>query len=107
MRRTSALAISVAAAFIAAVFLARGVPIVPPSRLHVHCQAPTDAARPLNPSRWIDRQHLRNDVEFAEEIGVRFGDLRRKAEGREGEHLRQRECTDALLAGIALRHEVA
>jgi hypothetical protein len=108
MERSSARAIAVAAvALAAAVFLAGGFPVVAPSRLHLRCESPRDAARPLDPARWFDRQHLRNDVEFAEEIGVRFGDSRRKAEGRDGEHLRQHECTNALLAGVALRHNVA
>jgi hypothetical protein len=106
MMRPLALAASIVV-LVATAFFAGGFPIVAPSRLHVHCEPPTHAARPLNPSRWIDRQHLRNDVEFAEEIGVRFGDSRRKAEGRDGEHLRQRECTDALLAAVAIRHNVA
>ena len=108
MERPVASAIAVAVAvLIVSVFLASGFPVVPPSRLHLHCESAQDEARPLNPARSIDRQHLRNDVEFAEEIGVRFGDSRRKAEGRDGEHLRQRECTNALLAGVAARHSVA
>lgn len=83
-----------------------GIHAVPPSRLHLDCSAAADDPRPLSPSTLIDRWHLRNDVETAEGIGVRFGDSKRKALGRDGEHLSQRACTDKLLAAVAGRHNL-
>jgi hypothetical protein len=96
------------AALTASVVLATlgGMHMVPPSRLHQNCSPPVDEPQQLNPSRLLDRWHLRNDVETAEEIGVRFGDSKRKALGRDGEHQSQRACTERLLASIALRHDV-
>ena len=84
-----------------------GAGCVLPNARHLQCDSDGDATRPLNVERLADRWHLRNDVERAEEIGVRFGDSKRKAEGRAGERIRQTECTDKLLHEIAVRHDVA
>jgi hypothetical protein len=80
---------------------------VPPHAHHLQCEFGRDDEIPLDVRAFADWSHLRHDVERAEEIGVRFGDSRRKAEGRTGEHLRQTECTERLLADIAVRHNVS
>lgn len=79
---------------------------IPPNRMHLRCQSLGDSPRPLDLMRVADRWHLRNDVELAEEIGVRYGDSRRESEGRTGEHVRQTECTEKLLRETADRHGV-
>ncbi len=98
MRRL--LILSASAATLVAAVTFGAFPIVLPSRLHLQCDAPSNETGPVRLA------HLRNEVEAAEEIGVRHGDSRRKSEGREGEHQRQRECTDKLLANISTRHGV-
>src|SRR4051812_18291696 len=52
-------------------------PVVLPSQLHLHCESASDGVTPLDVNRTGDRWHLRNDVETAEEVGVRHGDSRR------------------------------
>jgi hypothetical protein len=92
---------------VAAIALLASTGCVLPNQRHLQCRSDGDRPRPLHLESITDRFHLRNDVERAEEIGVRFGDSRRKTEGRDGEHVRQTECTDMLLTQIADRHQVS
>jgi hypothetical protein len=75
-------------------------------RLNADCGWTHDAARPLNLRSHTDRQHLVDDTEVAEEIGIRYGDSFRKREGLEAEHRRTDQCTMALFAEIASIHGI-
>src|SRR4029453_12201378 len=53
-----------------------------------------------------DRRHLGNDVELAEELGIRYGDSFREREGIVEERQRREQCTVVLFTPIARLHHL-
>jgi hypothetical protein len=76
------------------------------SRLNTNCEWTHDAAFQLDLRRGADEEHLIDDVELAEELGIRYGDSFRKRDGIQEEHRRTTECTTTLFAEIAHIHGV-
>ena len=76
------------------------------SRVNDACNWNDSGHRPLDLTRSDDREHLRVDVEVADELSVRFGD----AHGRHRPDLQRpfrSECTGALFDSIAATHSVS
>ena len=76
------------------------------------CTWPEGNARPLDLSRGDDARHLREDVEFAEDLAVRYMDAQRRpqsgqarAAGPPGEVMNT--CRNSLLKEISTSHNVS
>jgi hypothetical protein len=75
------------------------------TRVNNTCHWSDAIARPLNLRARVDREHLRVDAEVANELMVRFGDVRYRNRPDMAEPLR-RQCMSALLDSIVARHGV-
>lgn len=76
------------------------------------CIWPEVNARPLDPSRGGDARHLREDVELAEDLAVRYMDAQRRSQstqlrpgGPPGEVMNT--CRNSLLKQISTSHNVS
>lgn len=75
------------------------------------CIWPEVNARPLDPSRGDDARHLREDVELAEDLAVRYMDAQRRSQsaqlrpGQPGEVMNT--CRNSLLKQISTSHNVS
>lgn len=75
------------------------------SRLNSNCEWIGEAAAVhLDLHGLADRVHLIEDVEIAEENGIRYGDSFRKHDGQEEEDRQRTRCTAALLTDISQVH---
>ena len=70
------------------------------------CSWPAHTWAPLNLTRASDRTHLSADVRLAEELAIRYGDVRWGPGQVRRERSRQ-ECLEPLFATITTGHEVA
>jgi hypothetical protein len=77
---------------------------LPRHRLNSACSWTGDPSLALDLRRAADRNHLIEDVEVAEELGVRYGDAFKKRDGTVEEGRRRTDCTAALLANVAAIH---
>jgi hypothetical protein len=75
-------------------------------RLNTRCEWTDDGAVQLNLQHEPDRRHLNNDVEIAEELGIRYGDSFRSRAGLPETRRRRTECTATLFAQISRVHGV-
>jgi hypothetical protein len=75
-------------------------------RLNTNCEWTRDVAFRLDLEHEAEQRHLNDDVELAEELGIRYGDSFRKRDGRLEEHRRTTECRTTLFAAIAHLHGV-
>lgn len=73
--------------------------------LNTDCQWPADGSQALDLENLADQQHLRRDVEVAEELAIRYGDVR-WSPGPARRQGRDRECLTPLFGEIAHRHGV-
>ena len=73
------------------------------------CIWPEVNARPLDPSRGGDARHLREDVELAEDLAVRYMDAQRRSQSAQlrppGEVMNT--CRNSLLKQISTSHNVS
>ena len=76
------------------------------SRLNASCEWAPEPKAHLNLQRFGDRGHLVEDVDIAEENGVRYGDSFRNRDGQKEEARQRDQCTAALLAEVARTHGV-
>src|SRR5438552_2127569 len=76
------------------------------SRLNSNCEWAHDSAQRLDLNQVTDEHHLIDDVELAEELGIRYRDSFRRQHGMQEEHRRTVECTATLLDQIAHIHSV-
>jgi hypothetical protein len=75
------------------------------SRLNSNCEwIGESAAVHLDLHGLADRVHLIEDVEIAEENGIRYGDSFRKHDGQEEEDRQRTRCTAALVTAISQVH---
>jgi hypothetical protein len=70
------------------------------------CQWPAERPQSLNLAQPADARHLRRDVELAEDLSIRYGDVR-WGPGLERQRGRDEQCLTSLLAHIAQRHGVS
>jgi hypothetical protein len=72
--------------------------------INANCQWLEEDNRPLNLQITADRHHLRQDVETAEDVGIRWADknfhLRPEYEGQ------REQCIASLFSGVAHQHSV-
>jgi hypothetical protein len=73
------------------------------SRVNQSCTWSEASARRLDLSRAADREHLRQDVQLAGELGVRAADVRFRHRPDRGDPIKQ-ACTSAMIDTIARRH---
>ncbi len=76
------------------------------SRANLRCEWADDRGAALDAARRRDRWHLRDDVERAEEIAIRFGDAFRRTHGLLVVRQNRAECTSRLLIAVANYHEL-
>lgn len=76
------------------------------SRVNAVCRWTDDAARPLDLRQVADREHLRQDVQVAWEVGLRFADVRYRNNPRLSRPLLD-QCRRALYDSIVARHRVS
>ncbi len=77
------------------------------NRLNTSCEWTHDEPRRLDLQRSDDRRHLNDDVEIAEELGIRHGDSFRQRDGLLAVRGKRTECTAILFAEIARVHGVS
>jgi hypothetical protein len=63
-------------------------------------------ARPLDPSRSADARHLREDVEFAEDLAIRYMDAHRRSLSGQPPGQVMNTCRNSLLKQISTLHHV-
>lgn len=71
----------------------------------VDCRWPTEAASRLNLDRQADARHLLDDVRLAEDLAIRYGDVR-WGPGPVRWQLRDERCLNPTLSQIATRHGI-
>lgn len=71
---------------------------------NTECRWPDEARRALDLRVDADAQHLRQDIELAEELAVRFADNSGLGPGPARQQLRVEQCFEPLVAGITSRH---
>jgi hypothetical protein len=76
------------------------------------CVWPEVNARPLDPSRGGDARHLREDVELAEDLAVRYMDAQRRSQSAQLRPARppgevMNTCRNSLLKQISTSHNVS
>jgi hypothetical protein len=70
------------------------------------CEWPSEVPSPLDAANPAHQRHLTADAQFAEELGIRYGDSFRGKETVDERGRRVVECTDRLLAWVAVLHSV-
>jgi hypothetical protein len=75
------------------------------TRVNVMCQWSDSLDRPLDLTQRFDREHLRIDAEIANELMVRFGDVRYRNRPDLARPLRD-QCMTAMVDTIVARHHV-
>jgi hypothetical protein len=75
-------------------------------RLNSNCEWAGEPAVHLDLHRRADRVHLIEDVEIAEENGIRYGDSFRKHDGQAEEDRQRTRCTAALVTEISQVHGI-
>jgi hypothetical protein len=73
--------------------------------VNTDCQWPTENSRPLDLQQSSDARHLQRDIELAEELSIRYGDVRWPP-GSARRNGRDDQCLTPLLGEIARRHSV-
>lgn len=96
---------STSLAALAAVCLA-ATACLPRERLNASCRWTGDAAAPPSGER-ARRAHLIEDVQVAQELGIRHADSTMHRLNTPGWRAAQARCTDAMLGEIARRHSVS
>lgn len=71
------------------------------------CRWPEEPSGRLNLTNDVDVSHLKQDIELAEELSVRFADASGFGPGPQRQQLRVEQCYQPLLAGISTRHGVS
>src|SRR5438094_400833 len=75
------------------------------SRVNTDCRWTDEGMGTLNLARAADREHLRQDVQVAWEVGLRFADLRYRHNPRLARPLLE-SCRGAMYDSIIARHGV-
>src|SRR5437899_671809 len=74
--------------------------------LNAACQWPHETETHLDLQNTLDRQHLRGDAQFAEELAIRYSDPLRRREGLTEARRGRVQCMQTLFTKIAALHGV-
>lgn len=74
--------------------------------VNANCDWPPEAdAKPLDLSRAADQRHLNSDVEFGEDLAIRYMDAHPAASARESDRIRN-QCLGRLYTMVMMAHQV-
>jgi hypothetical protein len=74
--------------------------------VNANCEWPPEAdAKPLDLSRAADRRHLNSDVEFGEDLAIRYMDAHPGASPQESDRIRN-QCVGRLFTAVMAAHQV-